>query len=1076
MLKRAVSIFLACVIVLTMMSVLPTVSAEDGVPSSGTYLEDMEIINSDRYTGNQGDSFIDVLGTRNGKTDIHGNVMEHGLEAWIARWNFRGEESWAWAEYALNGQYSTLTGKLTVIADSYNKTNFDSTIEIIGDGTILCSMQLTPNMDVAQVSVSVEGVHTLRIYAYDNVAVSGGTSFALWDFGLDMPDIEDPVTPENKFYKVYDLSMTWTEAKAYCESLGGHLVTITSEEEMNTVIALLGSESLNCYWIGLSRSDVNADWEWVTGETVSYTNWAEGEPNNDQNAGETYAHLFGIPYSGGRGIKNVGQWNDVTNEGASYASSHYELSNFGFICEWDSGWTEPSASNGFSAMKDGWSFVNGNEGFNYPNNYSIPEERYAVVLGSDYVAEANAYLKDGNKKKYKSMMPDWNGSCAGMSVTAVLYYLDMLNWEDYTEDFDTVNSYYSILNFNENSGRDLYAISGMGTAITELIEQYQILQYGTYNYKTGEDSTYQALFTSAWAGDRDEFKGWFNKKYTAFHNSSGSYIDDVFNKICDAVYNAKEPLLVSMRGEHGGHAVVIRTDKAPISVGNGWYRVYIYDPNTPYISDSIIQNCGAEPKLYYSNYLEDDRYIELNPEKNQWRYVGGISAGYVTTYWGSDKNDEVRYYEYGKTNDGTAVVIPELLWVYSIKMESNFPLIFDGDKDDRLWSPSSEVSTTIATTETATFTVYTIDGAEILSCDQGSVLASMDGVAYYPYIGNSLDGKGTTGGQIEFPYTDFIIEYMSGDDISILGNDIVMNMASSGKTTLTVNMPDGRIAITSKEDNEICAQITDVYSSSVYTSVVVNGTLEKDDTVTLQLKNDALKANITGDSEMDLTTDNDEKPDVRYIEQLDETDGTIEIGNVRENFPNEHTHELIHYDDMAATCTINGNVEYWMCNNCGRYYLDADGLEETKPEDVVISATGHTPGSEWESDAVGHWHLCEACGEKCNEENHSFVDLTCSACGYTMSGTNPPDDPSPTDPEPTDPMSSEPAPTNPEPVDSTPTNPEPTDAETTDPGSTDPSDTPQTGDVGIRLLFVLMLCSAVGITVLLFNRKKMIRF
>lgn len=32
-------------------------------------------------------------------------------------------------------------------------------------------------------------------------------------------------------YQLFDVSMTWPEAKAYCESLGGHLATITSAEE-----------------------------------------------------------------------------------------------------------------------------------------------------------------------------------------------------------------------------------------------------------------------------------------------------------------------------------------------------------------------------------------------------------------------------------------------------------------------------------------------------------------------------------------------------------------------------------------------------------------------------------------------------------------------------------------------------------------------------------------------------------------------------------------------------------------------------------------------------------------------------
>ena len=151
---------------------------------NGVYLDQFEITNSDRYTGNMGDSFIDVLGTRNGKKDIHGNLMDHGLEAWIARWNFEEEYSWAWAEYDLSAQYTRLTGKISIVSDCYNRSNFDSTIQIIGDGEILYETNLKPNMDVKSVSVDISGVDTLRIYVYDNVAVKGGTSFALWDFAV----------------------------------------------------------------------------------------------------------------------------------------------------------------------------------------------------------------------------------------------------------------------------------------------------------------------------------------------------------------------------------------------------------------------------------------------------------------------------------------------------------------------------------------------------------------------------------------------------------------------------------------------------------------------------------------------------------------------------------------------------------------------------------------------------------------------------------------------------------------------------------------------------------------------------
>lgn len=36
-------------------------------------------------------------------------------------------------------------------------------------------------------------------------------------------------------YQLFDTSMSWNEAEAYCESLGGHLATITSVEEQQYI-------------------------------------------------------------------------------------------------------------------------------------------------------------------------------------------------------------------------------------------------------------------------------------------------------------------------------------------------------------------------------------------------------------------------------------------------------------------------------------------------------------------------------------------------------------------------------------------------------------------------------------------------------------------------------------------------------------------------------------------------------------------------------------------------------------------------------------------------------------------------
>ncbi|MCI9596283.1 MAG: hypothetical protein HFE75_03095 [Firmicutes bacterium] len=134
-------------------------------------------------------------------------------------------------------------------------------------------------------------------------------------------------------YQIFANSgLSWTEAKKQCESLGGHLVTISSQGEMDAIVSMFGKRPLNAYWIGLFRKNANAEWQWVTGENVGYTNWANGEPNNGQGAGECCVHMYAKQHR----TNYTGQWNDTLNKAEGNANTYYSLSNFGFICEWES--------------------------------------------------------------------------------------------------------------------------------------------------------------------------------------------------------------------------------------------------------------------------------------------------------------------------------------------------------------------------------------------------------------------------------------------------------------------------------------------------------------------------------------------------------------------------------------------------------------------------------------------------------------------------------------------------------------------------------------------------------------------
>ena len=92
-----------------------------------------------------------------------------------------------------------------------------------------------------------------------------------------------------------NLGRSWTQAEAQAVSAGGHLVTINDAAEQswlnntfNSLVSFGTSLVRESFWIGLYDPQGDNTDEWVSGESVNYTNWANGEPNNSE---ERYGEL-----------------------------------------------------------------------------------------------------------------------------------------------------------------------------------------------------------------------------------------------------------------------------------------------------------------------------------------------------------------------------------------------------------------------------------------------------------------------------------------------------------------------------------------------------------------------------------------------------------------------------------------------------------------------------------------------------------------------------------------------------------------------------------------------------------------
>jgi type II secretory pathway pseudopilin PulG len=130
----------------------------------------------------------------------------------------------------------------------------------------------------------------------------------------------------SSYYFISDL-VSWTEARARAEALGGHLVTFSSAAENSYVSSRFPQTS----WIGLTDERIEDNWEWVTGEPYSYSSWSPLEPNNFQwtPAGQDYALT--------NWASGSGRWDDQSNDG-----------RHGFVVEFDSDLVAslPTVTNG----------------------------------------------------------------------------------------------------------------------------------------------------------------------------------------------------------------------------------------------------------------------------------------------------------------------------------------------------------------------------------------------------------------------------------------------------------------------------------------------------------------------------------------------------------------------------------------------------------------------------------------------------------------------------------------------------------------------------------------------------------
>ncbi len=135
-----------------------------------------------------------------------------------------------------------------------------------------------------------------------------------------------------------------------------------------------------------------------------------------------------------------------------------------------------------------------------------------------------------------------------------------------------------------------------------------------------------------------------------------------------------------------------------------------------------------------------------------------------------------------------------------------------------------------------------------------------------------------------------------------------------------------------------------------------------------------------------------------------------------------HSHKLEHVSQVSATCMNAGNIEYWYCTVCHKYFRDQQCLIEVEYEDTIIEPAHfydnwetivevtcehdgerkgyckfcNQPITEilpkydhsyiWRQTEISHWQVCEnGCSYESIKEEHDWdTNNHCKVCNYNL--------------------------------------------------------------------------------------------
>ena len=266
---------------------------------------------------------------------------------------------------------------------------------------------------------------------------------------------------------------------------------------------------------------------------------------------------------------------------------------------------------------------------------------------------------------------------------------------------------------------------------------------------------------------------------------------------------------------------------------------------------------------------------------------------------------------------------------------------------------------------------YTYSGKSITSCaNYGDVTGtgnSVGGMAGY-FVSGTIQNCAN--------YGDITGIFYVGNLIGCADECNLNNVLGTGNVTATWNRESAGLLVGNIDNSSSTASGILAYNSSA--KLTINGTEQTGDAVKAigrgsltsaekimaftaeQLKSgmvaNLLQKNVSGSAKWGQKLNTDDYPLLGSADEvysgnatlncLGEVESTVTFTNTKPaqegTLMVKHGDSPIHHESVAATCTTDGNIEYWECNLCHKSF--SDELLTQGVSTLVVSATGHRYG------------------------------------------------------------------------------------------------------------------------------------